>query len=72
MAKDIHDLHAQVNAKPGFTSVKNANANTIQVSKGNAIAFARVMHDPLNDRVFIGDGSGMMVADTTRWLASLR
>ena len=72
MVKDIHELHALVNAKPGYSATKNAPASTIQVSKGGAVAFPRVMHESSTDRVFVGDGSGVMVGDTTRWLASLK
>jgi hypothetical protein len=72
MAKDIHELHTQVNAKPGYSATKNVAANSITVSKGGIVSHPRVTHEGPTDRVIIGDGSGVAIGDTTRWLASLK
>jgi hypothetical protein len=72
MAKDIHELHTLVNAKPNYSATKNVNANSITVSKNGIVVHPRVVHESTTDHVIIGDGSGVAVGDTTRWLATLK
>ena len=68
MPIDINDLHNLVSGKPGYVSVKNVPANSIQVSKNGLVVFPRVTHEKLTDRVIIGDGAGV----ATAWLNTLR
>lgn len=74
MATDIHDLHNQVQAKNGigYSSVKNVQDNSIQVSKNGGVIFTRVLHEKATDRVFIHDGPNVAVGNATAWLNSLK
>lgn len=69
MAADIHDLHAQVTAKPGYTAIKNATASSITVSKNGAVFSSLVIFEKSRNRITTQDGC---VGDADRWLASLK
>jgi len=72
-AKNSHDLHLAVNAKSnaGYSSVENPTASAVTVSKNGIVVFPRVVYEASSDRVIIGDGSGIAIADRQQWLNSL-